>query len=363
MTFYPGKSQQALDRLNQANDPANVTNPVAVRAIQDCAIIPAPGQVSGSPMVEVKPGIVLYPDGTYDMLSGSAPTSPATGIIVDLTSYIPTSPTVSQWAGIYASAHPAVLGVVMGAANTSANPPGLDKLPAIPDNSVMVGAVRMYPGMPLVQEGQSDTDIFDARTLIPAASGVVNMWPWNQDGDIIYRKATATQGANIALSILGVVCTGHDLAGDQDCLNLIDGNDTTFNYENFTAAGGWIRLDFLSTKTLWGFRLRVLELSGRSFVFDLSYSPDNVTYTPFETGVTATGDGSNIADLTQAFTSPITARYIKLTYVSTGQPYSDTIFTFGVYQAAAVTYPAVLHPRNDGDVLTLVGGLPAWVTP
>ena len=98
-------------------------------------------------------------------------------------------------------------------------------------------------------------------------------------------------------------------------------------------------------------------------VFDLSYSADDVTYTPFETGVTATGDGSNIADLTQAFASPITTRYIKLTYVSTGQPYSDTIYTFGVFRADAVTYPAVLHPGNDGDVLTLVGGLPAWVTP
>lgn len=200
------------------------------------------------------------------------------------------------------------------------------------------------------------SDIAIARENLGAMAN-----PMTSTGDLIYQPPSNT---NVALSSLGAVASASGSDPTSLPAKLIDGVDT--NAASWAGVapspiGTWIKVDLGTPQLIGSMRLHQ-EPAGswgqyRIQHYTIESSLDNSSWDVLE----ASHDAASVGDETFTLASgPVTARYFRLTSLDLASA------QWGVWTWEIRTAPgaaARLPSGTAGQILTIVGVIPTWVTP
>ncbi len=187
-----------------------------------------------------------------------------------------------------------------------------------------------------------------------AADAMVN--PMTSAGDLIYGGASGV--GNLATTAAGATFTdgGHLNSPGSPLSNAFDENDST--HASYNAGGPrWVAADFGIAKEVESYR--VYQSAGSTQRISdglLQYSTDGLTWT------TLVSLGAFGTDTTITPCSATTAQYWRL-YSTSGASAVWQLNSLELYGSVADGTPLRLPIGSDGDVLTVVSGLPDWAAP
>ncbi len=211
-------------------------------------------------------------------------------------------------------------------------------------------------------------DIFDVDSPAPIVGNVLQFdgtnWidadidPTTTTGDLIFRDANV--GGNKALLSEGATATAWGSQVGHDPSNAIDGDDVT-HWISTSGSGVpdlFFKVDLGQVRNIY--RWRLLQGNGSlldtSYSFIISYSLDDIAYTPFPV------HSSSGLDETQNLPSVAHARYIKFSSQGGEPGHYWYINTLELYELT-LSYLNRRAIGNEADVLTTSSGLPVWLPP
>lgn len=197
---------------------------------------------------------------------------------------------------------------------------------------------------------QSDGINWKMVSYAPVSGYLPN--PTTSLGDMVYRSDL---GGNVALTSLGASATGKTTNAGFIPNNAIDGNDTGDVYSSMNpVTGQWIRIDLGGAQEIISWRLKQSQYNGNDGAtsYKIQYCDDDINFNDLLTHTVSANDES--AD----FPTPTSARYWRFWALGGGVAGWE-IQTIELHVEA--TY-AALHvgAHADGEVMTLVSGLPEW---
>lgn len=179
------------------------------------------------------------------------------------------------------------------------------------------------------------------------------------NGDLLYN-INSESSVNQATPSRGASATANKSYTIYTPDRAIDGSDSTswLSY-NANVVGSWLKIDLGASKTITGWRM--LQSA------PITYEEDARSYR-----IESSNDGSSwstvldrtvlAADETVNFAAPVTARYFRFTALTCNGDGAAgwTIWTLELYGIEALLNLARLPIGTEGDVLTVVSGLPSW---
>lgn len=188
--------------------------------------------------------------------------------------------------------------------------------------------------------------------------------PMTDGGDIIYGKPGTT--INHALTSGGASASSNSGNWSGNPSNVIDGNDSSqWSSSSFPVSAIMFIVDLGSVETISRIRFKQGG-SGNGFTgnyasaIDIQTSPDGSTWSTIqsESGFPSTG-GEHTFDLD----TPTAARYWRLD-ATAGGGNGWTLFTVELLEVPTdLGSPQRLPIGTEGQILTVVSGVPAWVDP
>jgi hypothetical protein len=205
----------------------------------------------------------------------------------------------------------------------------------------------------------SNMALFDTTTgKLIKDGGAPFINPMTAQGDIIiFSMALASQ--NVALASVGSTITVDSTShGNKDYI--IDGDlsledDYNHSWRSNSGFSGWFRIDLGSIKNIANYRLHQWDGNFQATHYHVQTSPDDSNWT------TVYSKDSGVGDETIVFPSPIESRYWRFLAIAGGY-YDWVVFECQLWTVPVLSAVA-LPAGNEGDVLTMVDGEPAWIAP
>lgn len=248
----------------------------------------------------------------------------------------------------------------------------LSDIPAPPADTLMVlAAVRLYYGQDSIAVNRNSTDIIDLRYPIihnhsadgssgGGGSGMID--PTTAIGDLIFREYATDliKGENAINLNYASLSASSEVIG-HEVGYVTDWSLTTYWQAGVSpVAGSYIDVDLGAAVELWSCELVQSEDPASAAIWYLYYSDDGVTYVQSSLygGSASYEEVYNPAGGTHVGAH----RYYRI-YADSGGTGPWKIFEWRLYRAVAIAGLGRLPASLNGDVLTLVSGKPAWVTP